>query len=127
VNKTVLFSTHILQEVEALCDKVIVINKGKIVADDSLASLMKGGNYIVVEFGGVVDEGDLAGIAGVSAVQRLDAQRFRLRSAMGYDVRREVTRFAYEKNLSLVGLKQDENSLESVFRELTKSREEQRA
>jgi ABC-2 type transport system ATP-binding protein len=122
-NKTVIFSTHILQEVEALCDRVIVINKGRIVANDTLSKLMKVGNVLVVEFEHPVKEGDIRSIPGVAGILRLDERRYQLESLEGADIRANVTRFAYEKNLSLVGLRQDKNSLESVFSQLT-NREE---
>ncbi len=121
VNKTVIFSTHILQEVEALCDRVIVINKGKIVANDTLGNLMKGRNTLMVEFGHPVAEEELRSIPGVSGAIKLDDTRYQLSSEASTDIRSAVTRFAYEKNLSLVGLRQDKNSLESIFSELTNS------
>lgn len=122
-NKTVLFSTHILQEVEALCDRVIVINKGTIVANDSLGNLMHVGDFLVVEFENPVDEAELSSISGVAAVERMEGSRYRVRSRAGADVRSNITRFAYEKNLALVGLRQEKNSLESVFGELTNTGE----
>jgi ABC-2 type transport system ATP-binding protein len=118
--KTVLFSTHILQEVEALCDRVIVINKGKIVADDKLERLLKGGgNYLVVEFANAVNESDLATLEGVLEVERIDGNRFRIQSVGGKDLRSELVDFAVKRNLSLIGLKQEEISLESIFSQLT--------
>jgi ABC-2 type transport system ATP-binding protein len=118
--KTVLFSTHILQEVEALCDRVIVINKGKIVADDNLGRLMKGGgNYLVVEFANEVNESELRALTGVVQVKRIDANRFRIQSEAGIDLRSRLVDFAVKNNLSLIGLKQEESSLESIFSELT--------
>ncbi|HWA33915.1 MAG TPA: gliding motility-associated ABC transporter ATP-binding subunit GldA [Cyclobacteriaceae bacterium] len=118
-NKTVIFSTHILQEVEALCDRVIVINKGKIVANDALGNLMKGGNSVQVEFERAVDEQELKNISGVSLVVKLDDRRYRLSADSTADIRSWVTRFAFEKNLPLVELRQEKNSLEAVFSELT--------
>jgi ABC-2 type transport system ATP-binding protein len=118
-NKTVIFSTHILQEVEALCDRVIVINKGKIVANDTLANLMKGANVIFVEFENFVEERAVRSIPGVYDVFKVDDRRYRLESEPGTDIRSNVSRFAYENNLSLVGLRQDKNSLEAVFGQLT--------
>jgi ABC-2 type transport system ATP-binding protein len=118
-NKTVIFSTHILQEVEALCDRVIVINKGKIVANDALGNLMKGGNTLVVEFEHAVDENELRSITGVTGVVKLDERKYQLSAQSGADIRSGVTRFAYERNLPLVGLRQDKNSLEAVFSQLT--------
>lgn len=121
-NKTVIFSTHIMQEVEALCDRVIVINKGEIVADDLLANLFRnrdGVKAVVAEFSGEVKEDLLSTIPGVTAVEKIDHKTFRLVSAGSADLRPEVFRFAADHNLSLVGLRQEENSLESIFHQLT--------
>src|SRR5690606_21006453 len=121
-SKTVIFSTHILQEVEALCDRVIVINKGKLVADDNLKDLLAAGGSrqtIVVEFESPVAMDDLRQISGISAVELLEGNRFRLVPEGGTDPRPEIFRFASERNLSLVGLRQEESSLESIFRDLT--------
>lgn len=125
-NKTVIFSTHIMQEVSALCDRVIVINKGELVADDSLANLMKlQGKSIslVVEFEGVVDEHALGKVSGVKKIVKLDNGKFRIYANEGADVRPEIFRFAADRKLSLLGLKQEEGSLENIFRELTAKQE----
>lgn len=125
-NKTVIFSTHIMQEVSALCDRVIVINKGELVADDSLPNLMKmqGRNVtLIAEFEGAVDEGDLKQVAGVDAVTRLDQFKFRIHAQAGVDIRPEIFRFAADRKLSLLGLRQEEGSLENIFRELTAKQE----
>lgn len=119
-DKTVLFSTHILQEVKALCDRVIVINKGRIVADDRLDTLLLGGgNYLIVEFANEVNEHELALIEGVEQVKKLENFRFQVKGLPGSDVRPKLVDFAYRQNLSLIGLKQEENSLESIFSQLT--------
>ena len=121
-SKTVIFSTHILQEVQALCDRVIVINKGKLVADDSLSDLLAaagGRQVIIVEFESQVEADDLQKITGVSTVEPLEGNRFRLIPEAGADPRQEIFRFAADRNLSLLGLRQEESSLESVFRDLT--------
>lgn len=120
-SKTVIFSTHILQEVQALCDRVIVINKGKLVADDRLSDLLAAGGrqVIIVEFESPVAADDLQKITGVSAVEPLEGNRYRLIPEAGADPRPEIFRFAADRNLSLVGLRQEESSLENVFRDLT--------
>jgi ABC-2 type transport system ATP-binding protein len=123
LNKTVMFSTHIMQEVEALCDRVIVINKGIIVADDSLANLMKGQqtvNSIIVEFDAAVDVEALRAIASVDEVLTIGPKAYKIVSSRNKDLRGDIFRFAADKNLSLVGLRQEENTLESVFQELTR-------
>jgi ABC-2 type transport system ATP-binding protein len=126
-NKTVIFSTHILQEVQALCDRVIVINKGKIVANDSLKNLMSRKStsmLLVVDFEKEIDVAVLASLPGVLEVVKEDVKnapmhRYRIVVRTGSDVRAEIFRLAADRNLSLVGLKQEEESLENIFRELT--------
>ncbi len=121
VNKTVIFSTHIMQEVQALCDRVIVINQGEIVADDKVASLLKHKQHVqvVVELEGDVNEAALQAVAGVKQVVLIKKGVYRLIADEGTDLRPIVFRFAADNNLSLIGLRQEENSLEEVFRTLT--------
>jgi len=121
-DKTVIFSTHILQEVQAICDRVVVINKGKLVADDKLDRLLAHASRkpaIVVEFGVPADVEELSRIAGVASVDVLEGNRYRIAAAEGADPRPEIFRFAADRNLPLLGLRQEEGSLEDVFRELT--------
>lgn len=125
-NKTVIFSTHIMQEVSALCDRVIVINKGELVADDSLSNLMRSQGKqvsLIAEFEGVVTEAQLSGIEGVEKVVKLEQSKFRIYPKTSVDVRPEVFRFAADRKLSLLGLRQEEGSLENIFRELTAKQE----
>jgi ABC-2 type transport system ATP-binding protein len=122
VNKTVVFSTHIMQEVEALCDRVVVINKGEIVADDRLATLLSSSSQeisVLVEFEGEVAVEQLTALKGVRKVDHVEGRKFRLVAEKDTDIRPEVFRFAADRNLSLVGLKQEKHSLENLFRELT--------
>lgn len=121
-NKTVIFSSHILQEVQALCERVIVLNKGQLVADDSLENLLndkRKNMAVIVEFEGNVSLTDLQSLNGVKLVEQIEPLKFRVVAHDGVDIRPEIFRFASEKNLSLIGLKQEENSLENIFRELT--------
>jgi len=122
-HKTVLFSTHIMQEVQALCDRVIVINKGEIVADDKLEHILHrtqgGGSVIVVEFERNVSDELLRSVPGVKDVRSLDGFRYQVTSEDSVDLRPELFRFAADNNLSLIGLKQEETTLENIFRELT--------
>ena len=125
-NKTVIFSTHIMQEVSALCNRVIVINKGVIVADDQLSNLMKNQEketIVVVEFEGNVSLQDLRGLTGVKTVEVLGNSQFRILAHTGIDLRPEIFLFAADHKLSLIGLKQEETSLENIFRELTSTQE----
>jgi ABC-2 type transport system ATP-binding protein len=121
-NKTVLFSTHIMQEVQALCSRVIVINKGKLVADDRIENLLAGKTnaiVVVVEFEGEVSGEELNQLEGVDEVLSVGPMKFKVTSHSAKDLRPVLFRFAADKNLSLVGLKQEEGSLEDIFKSLT--------
>ena len=118
-DKTVIFSTHIMQEVQALCDRVVVINRGKIVADDQLKNLTgASAGWIEVEFKETVSVDVLRALAGIARVEG-NGNQFKIFSQAGVDVRPELVRFASEKNLTLLGLRQQESSLEEIFRSLT--------
>jgi ABC-2 type transport system ATP-binding protein len=111
-----------MQEVQALCDRVVVINKGKIVADDSLQKLLQRSDSnvsVMVEFEGNVEASELSVLKGVIGVQEVSKGKFSVIAAAGADIRPELFRFAADKNLSLIGLKQEEASLENIFRDLT--------
>ncbi len=121
-NKTVLFSTHIMQEVHALCDRAVVINQGKIVADDHIKNLLSGQEGVTsfqAEFDTPVALNELQQIEGVTQVATISGNTYRLVSSQGADLRPAIFRFAADRKLSLLGLRQEENTLESVFRELT--------
>lgn len=121
--KTVLFSTHIMQEVQALCDRVIIINKGQIVADNKLEHILKSHNdaeVIVVQFGNSIDLEKMKLISGVQEILLLENFTYKIITSGSTDVRPEIFRFAADHNLSLIGLKQEEHSLENIFRELTR-------
>jgi ABC-2 type transport system ATP-binding protein len=128
VNKTVIFSTHIMQEVQALCDRVVVINKGELVADDSLSNLLQkqgGAVALIVEFDSKVTVGQINSIPGVEESRVIEGFKFRVLAKDATDLRPEIFRFAADNNLSLIGLKQEESSLENIFRELTSPSEVQ--
>lgn len=125
-NKTVIFSTHILQEVQALCDRVIVINLGEIVADDTVDNLLRSqakSMAIIVDFSDEVNEEVLRLVPGIKNLERINASSFRLEPQDGTDLRGEVFRFAADHSLSLRGLRQEESSLEEIFRSLTINQE----
>ena len=125
-DKTVLFSTHIMQEVEALCDRVVIIHRGKLVADGRLTDLRGTTAHAVVvvaEFEGDLADASLLGILpGLRRVEPQGAGRYRIEAEPGADVRAAIFRLAADYQLTLVGLKQQENSLEAVFRELTQGK-----
>ena len=118
--KTVMLSTHIMQEVEALCDRVIIINKGRIEADDkpeNLRKANKGEFIIVVEFKDDLDETELQNIDGVESVSKTTDRKFKLVGSR--DNREEIFRFAAEKGKVILDMQLMENTLETVFREIT--------
>ncbi len=121
--KTVMLSTHIMQEVEAICDKVIIINKGQIVANDNTGHLKRSGTrqLITVEFDSAVNENDLKTINGVETVTDLGHNRWQLITTQQHDIRREVFDFAVSKNCGVLTLNKEEQKMEDVFKELTKN------
>lgn len=119
--KTVIFSTHIMQEVQAICDRVLIINRGQLVADDPidrLQSRLEGEVIITVEFKQKVDQKRLLAIKGVKAVKPI-GKRWQLISEKSIDVREAVFSFAVANQLSLLELHKEEISVEDVFRRLT--------
>jgi len=124
VNKTVILSTHIMQEVQALCDRVVIINNGIIVANDSVENLLnmeQGNATLHVSFDKKIDPSILEKIEGVISVQA-DNSNYHLSLTKGVDIRSEVFSLAKEKNWNLLELKLEESSLESVFQQLTNTK-----
>ncbi len=124
-NKTVLFSTHIMQEVQALCDRVIIINKGKIVADDipdNLKNMRNEVSIISVEFKEKVHIVDLEKIEGVLEVKQADKTLI-IESSAEKDVRPAIFKYATDNNLTLIKLNQEDRSMEDVFRQLTQNKQ----
>ncbi len=122
-DKTVIFSTHIMQEVQALCSRVLIINNGNMVADDvpdNLKKIEKETVVISLEFKEKIDPEKLLKIHGVVSVKQKD-QIILVEAESEVDVRPEIFKFATENNLTLLGMNQEANSMEDVFRQLTKS------
>ena len=125
-DKTVLFSSHILQEVEAICDRVIIINKGEIVADDKLSNLQKSKkdqHVVIVAFKEPVDKEMLQKINGVEVVEQLQATNYRLQTSNPEAVRKQILELSLQHNLNIVSLQSESQSLEEVFRSLTQKQE----
>ena len=121
--KTVIFSTHIMQEVQALCDRVMIINKGVIVADDTIDTLqnrMRGESLVTVEFLQNIDNQRLTKILNVKSVKVLAANRYQLSSDLNKDIRPDVFRFAVDNQLTLMEMRKEVYTVEDVFQELTK-------
>ena len=122
--KTIIFSTHIMQEVQALCDRVLIINKGRIVADDPIDQLrrrIRGEAVLTVEFAKAIDRAALEKIPGVDAVTAMGERRFQLIAAAQRDVREAVFYFAVEQQTPLLEMQQEAFSVEDVFQRLTRS------
>jgi ABC-2 type transport system ATP-binding protein len=122
-SKTVIFSTHIMQEVEALCDRVIIINKGNIVADDTVGMLQKRSTnetVITVEFSAAAALSSIEGIEGVSGVEALGNHRFKIKSSSETDIRPAIFEFAVRHKLVLLEMHREIFSIEDVFQALTK-------
>lgn len=119
--KTILFSTHILQEVEALCDRVIVINKGTIVADDKLENLLgtKEISRIRLQLKETADFKLLEKIPGVLVLEQIDAQNWILDTHDAEKLSKELISFTLQHSLNIVSLQTQTRRLEDIFRELT--------
>lgn len=123
-NKTVILSTHIMQEVEALCDRVIIINKGKIIADDKLSLIREnssGNGYLQVTFAEPVTEADLLAIPGITRVVAREDHSWQLFTGQVDEVRKNLLQFALINNRNILSLQSNSQSLETIFRELTKA------
>lgn len=121
--KTVVLSTHIMQEVEAVCNRAIIINHGKIVADDTPKNLLynsESGNRVIAGFDKDVDIKVLKTIKGVRKVTRIENATWLFEAESEQDIRQEIFKFAVDHNLTVLSMQKEESSLESVFRSLTK-------
>ena len=122
--KTVLLSTHIMQEVEAICDKVIIINNGKIIANDLAKDLhlhvTEIYQTIIVEFDKNVSGDLLKDIKGILKMIKINEKNWLIQGAINEDIRPNIFNFAVKNNLTVLSLQKKEKSLEDVFQELTK-------
>ncbi|QCE40597.1 gliding motility-associated ABC transporter ATP-binding subunit GldA [Psychroserpens sp. NJDZ02] len=119
-DKTVFLSTHIMQEVEAMCDRVIIINKGEIVANKKLKDLRDGQEQIViVEFDYRVEDAFLLKLPNAKTVKNTHDFIYEITFTTSEDMRSHVFDFAHDNQLKILQLNQKNASLESLFRELT--------
>jgi ABC-2 type transport system ATP-binding protein len=121
--KTVIFSTHIMQEVQAICDRVIIINKGKIVADDridALQQLVAGNNAVQVEFLEAIQVEELKKILHIQSIQTITPTCFKIFVEGEQDIRKDIFAFAVKNNLTLLEMHREVSSVEDVFQQLTK-------
>ncbi len=128
--KTVLLSTHIMQEVQAICDRVLIINRGVLVADDKtehLGSAAEGRIALTVSFKEELDPAGLKRLPGVLHVQSQGNRRWRLEidekavKATGTSPEEMLFRFAVEQQLTLLGSEKEKRNLEDIFRQLTQN------
>jgi len=121
-NKTILFSSHILQEVEAICDRVVIINKGKLVADDTLSVLRnqsQNNQTVRVEFKEIIEASLLQALQGIQLVNKVNDREWELVCINMNDVKRLLLELSLQHNLNIVSLQSGEQRLEEVFRNLT--------
>jgi ABC-2 type transport system ATP-binding protein len=121
-NKTVLFSSHILQEVEAICDRVIIIHKGNIVADDTLQNLKdtnKNIQTVVVHFKENIDAKLFAGLPQIKSVTNSN-NIFTLECADAEAVKKQILQLSITHNLNILSIQSQNKNLEAIFKELTK-------
>jgi ABC-2 type transport system ATP-binding protein len=120
-DKTVFLSTHILQEVEAICDRVIIIDKGKIVTDKKLDKLVTETEQVIeVEFDGQANETAIAKMPNIVSYKNTSGNIWELTFASDHDMRPTVFDFANANNLKTLQMAQKTKNLESVFRDVTK-------
>ena len=120
--KTVMLSTHIMQEVDAICDRVVIINKGEIVADDKAGMIGLDTNLqtVYVEFDSKVSKSQLKKIQAIQKIEQVGAG-WLIETSEDIDLRKTIAQFAQENNLLTLTLKKEEQSLEQVFKNLTKN------
>jgi ABC-2 type transport system ATP-binding protein len=122
-NKIVIFSTHIMQEVEALCNRVLIINNGKLVADasiENLKQLISGSQKVIVEFENApVQQEIFSQIAGLIKIEKIGNQ-FTFTHNNHTDIRKEIFNTSVKHSLTILEMRKDHESVEDIFRQLTK-------
>jgi ABC-2 type transport system ATP-binding protein len=119
--KTVMLSTHIMQEVEAICDRVIIIKDGRIVADDTTQHIQQGDDEkqtIFVEFDKEFSRNQLSKINGVSSVKHLEGSQW-LFASNDKKIRANIAKFSQQNDLLVLTMRVEEKTMEEVFKELT--------
>lgn len=121
--KTVMLSTHIMQEVEAVCDRVIIINNGRIVANDDTQLLQQHATEkaaLRVEFDKEVSKNSLKKIEGVEEVMLQEGNTWIIITPSDRDIRKEIFQYAVNNGLTVLAMQKEEKKLEDVFKQLTK-------
>jgi len=122
-NRTVLFSSHILQEVEAVCDRVIIINQGKIIADNNLVDLRKEqkGKFIKVVLKEALTTDSFRGLDQLRAIRKTSDYEWELEAADPELLKKQLLSLSLQNNWNIVSLQSENRSLEDIFRGLTKT------
>lgn len=120
-NKTVLFSSHILQEVEAICDRVIIINKGQLVADDKLVNLRNtsSSNIVKVSFKEEINAAEIKNLPAAISVNQTNAYNWQITTDDPEQLRKKIFEWALQRNINIISLQSETQSLEDVFKILT--------
>ncbi|MEY3412682.1 MAG: gliding motility-associated transporter ATP-binding subunit GldA [Bacteroidota bacterium] len=120
--KTVIFSTHIMQEVEQICDKVVIINRGKIVANEDVKYLQNFRGKLVrisLQLSAYLDPALIQNLEGVTKVESLGNNKYMIEAGTQIDIRPSLFQLTTTQQASILEMKQEEDSLEKVFKELT--------
>lgn len=123
--KTIMLSTHIMQEVEAICGRVIIIDRGEIKADNETKQLQKEQTkrqVIFVEFDKEIGRNKLASIPGVKNVKPVEGNIWVIEAEKQEDFRPVISRFASDNGMLILALRKEEQSLEEVFKNLTRKK-----
>jgi len=120
--KTVMFSSHIMQEIEAICDRIVIINRGNLIVDKDAIQMMNSNSnqqIVQVEFDTTVSKTELKSIKGVEKVKQLEGDSWQLTSTKSEDLRVEISKFASSKGILVLSLQKETQKLENIFKELT--------
>jgi ABC-2 type transport system ATP-binding protein len=123
--KTVLLSTHIMQEVQAMCSRVIIINNGNIVADDAIGNIQsseKASAGLLVEFDRGINEADLNKLSQIKALKNIEQNRWILETNQPEALRKELMTWSLQNDIGILSLQNSSQSLEDAFRDLTKGK-----
>lgn len=120
--KTVMLSTHIMQEAEAMCNRILIINKGNLVADQATSEIKKTvskNEIILIEFDKEVNVNELKAMSGVIRVEKQKPNSYAIEAKESADVRAALFKYAVDKGLTILTIAKNDTSLEDVFRNLT--------
>ena len=121
-SKTVIFSTHIMQEVQSVCDRVIILNKGQIVIDKPigyLSEISTGGQSVFVQFDRRILTNTLSSLPEIATVSEMENATYRVTGKKGADIRPVLFKFAVDKSVGILEMYTEKSSVEDVFRQFT--------